>query len=1560
MIKAIILDLDDTLIDTKALKPLRSAGNWREIKKLLNNCSVYEDVLALLKTARSMGVKIAIFTNSPSSYVQSILKHFDISVDYVVAYHDVKNHKPDTEGVDKILAHLGISSKEAIYVGDSDLDKGAAANAGVEFFAVEWGSATYVDSEHVGVSKLSELIGNRHGSKSNGEIRSELKCSGNRLYLGYYLESIKQEVLSFKNGVDTSIDRWSNKAIELTEYFPVIDVVVRSLGHNELKVSGSDKPLDKLALNIANSLSASYKPSLIEKNRELIKSTKISAAERKSQVSGAYSVSYDKTLVPDAAKITFLIVDDVYTSGATTGEISRAISEAYPEARVYIFTLVKTLYRTEADKASVELQHNTQLFADLYNSLDIDSNFDSEQEISKSHRYSGKLVAKNYSANYARTNHNFVFHNLQPYSIASEPSFGSLFSAIQILKNILQRGKPTIASKRLRRAFGLNISESGIETAALALISSKPLEWRRLIRGNEKSGHYPAKRFFDKLIPKYLGKYEFVKQLIVPEVQIFDMTQVYVEHFQNRQVDFFIPQVGLIVEIDGPHHQSSEEADAMRDAFTETLGLKTIRFTTQEIASEGGSFLQKMDLFLGHIERIDHLEQEGALMPPNGITLRDYQSIFTDGVERSDSRLRLTAANRFQLLLLELLERGTLRLCEPSKLLLVNRDGIDFAWDALEDLNELIANLLQLQGIHEGSLDLEIEVLDEAPVNRSGAELIVDFSILERYDDSFQVNLDIIYSRTHYFDFYHHFPDRDGLSIETSTLTDYDSFQMSCTDSIVYSIDLSPNSSQRESLRYFLSNLFLPFLDEVDFREGQVGIIGSALSRHGTIGLLPTGSGKSICYQLSAILQPAVSFVVCPIKSLMYDQKADLDSIGFTRSNYITSDQNADEKAKVQRDFGRGKYFFVFISPERFQTHGFRKEMSSIGLDLTFAYAVIDEAHCLSEWGHDFRTSYLNLANTIEKFSPSATYIGLTATASVNVLKDMQSEFNIPDDYVRTPLDFTREELTFHVIDDKGRKSDAVVKLVAEMEAKWNSSEVSVTKSGIIFTPTVNGSNGCHGLAGHLSSVLNMDVRFFSGTAPKEGNYQGATFDAYKRKVQEDFKLNKYRLLTATKAFGMGVNKGNIAFTIHSGIPSSMEALYQEAGRAGRNKKLFKEEPADCYVLLTKEPNTALLDKIWDSSTNVTDLKAHVKALTRASDVNTNLFLMTNGLDTINDEFKLIAAIYGYLKNNIEKQVITLAARQFGTEKFKFEKAIYRLSQLGVVLDWVIEDFFNGTIQIEFQCLPEKQLEENIKRTVRKYEPNFELDDVFSSENQYYKIICDKLHKGFIDKTQFIFLILLLWSYDHFVYNRRQSLKTVYEHCSELAAGIISEKEFKDRLEGYFKFNESSHLLLQLAESSTDTDLWLSVFFEKSGELSAAEIIGHADLLTLKEQISRFLESYKNNACLNYLSGVVRLTADQFDDADGERRMSSSLDSMLAQDKESAFNLVRKTLQLKPLFSQDAQSRFARLVHEKFDNLSILKEVNEEFGDTYSYHTLLEPLASQLERLTNRYIGINW
>ncbi len=1558
MIKCIVFDLDGTLVNTSALAELRTRGQWREVAEHLHNCVLFDEAAEVLHTARAAGIKVAIFTNSPSNYARLVLKQFDISIDMLVAYHDVRAHKPASEGIDKIRAALGIACEETIFIGDSEEDRQCAHNAQVRFFAAAWGENSSLLSPSTNAAQILELIGaglRRNPSYPNG---TPLLQNGQHFFLGYYLNGVKTEVWSFKDGNKNAIDRWTNKALAVCAAMPPIDVVVRALGHAELAAGRQSTPLDRLGAPLAAAVGARYKPDGLRKSRALVKSTKCTAKERQQQVSGVYSAASGLAGAHDDREVTFLIIDDVLTSGATTEEMARALSATYPHSRVYVFTLVKTLYRAESVRESGEAQHNALLFADLYHTVEPRPNAATPARSKTSPRLV-HLVSKEFSANYAPTNHNFVFQNLTSYSIAAEAESTPILNAVYVLRNILQRGKPTVASRRLRHAFGLNPDDSGLKLSPLALISPHPVEWRRLIKGDSSTGYSPAQRFFDEQIDAHFGDYRFIKQLTLPEVNILDMTQVYVEPFHNCQVDFFIPQAGLIIEIDGAQHEASAAEDDARDAFTQTHGLTTVRFTTEEVASENRSFLRKIDRLLTHLRTVDRLEQDGRLRPPNGLTLRHYRDAYCDGVAIENPALRLTAALRWQLLILELIERGTIRLGQTARVALRNCDGLRFVQAATDDLAELLSHLLVLMNVPDRALKLVVEEVSDLSAAQADETLLIDFSILERFDDTYQVNPQIVYARTHYFDFYRHLPRKNATSMDNCELLDYDFFQISCLKPIRYQLDLSPDSRQRASLRVFLSNLFLPLLGDVDFREGQVGIIGSALSRVGTIGLLPTGAGKSICYQLSAVLQPAISFVVCPIKSLMYDQKADLDAIGFTRSNFITGDQTPDQKRRIQNDFGRGKYFFVFISPERFQTQAFRREMSAIGLDRAFAYAVIDEAHCLSEWGHDFRTSYLNLANTITNLAPEASYIGLTATASVNVLKDIQAEFDIPDENVRTPLDYTRKELSFHVIDDRGRKIDALLRVVGEMEAKWNGAAPSdpAPKAGIVFTPIVNGAKGCYELAGRLASTLNLDVRYFSGSAPR-GHLKPDAFDVYKQEVQNDFKANRYRLLTATKAFGMGVNKGNIAYTVHYGIPGSMEALYQEAGRAGRDKLQFEHQSADCYVLLTREQNTARLDKVWDAATTVAELKESVKGLSRNSDVNTNLFLFTNGLDTINNDFKLLDAIYSYLLQSRDVCTVVATADQFKTQKARFEKAIYRLFQLGIVSDWIVEDFFIGKLAITFSCPSDDQLRHNLEKRLKKYDSGYTLNAIFESSNPFHQLLCERLHNRRINHTQFVFLVLLLWSYDHFAYNRRQSLKTVYEQCGDLAAGRITETDFKNRLEGYFKFSESSHLLSHLAENPADPSVWISVFFEEDAATDGVVLLSPEKLLTLKEQLSRFLESYKDNVCLNYLSGVMRLIADDFGNADGERRMAASLDRLKQGGSLGVEDLIQQTLQLKPLLSVDAQCRYARLIHQTFPDARFIHLINAEFRDPYSYRQLLTPMLSRLQALTNLYKGI--
>jgi ATP-dependent DNA helicase RecQ len=275
MIKCIILDLDGTLVNTSALEELRTQGRWREIPGHLHLCTPYKKVVDVLNTAHASGIKVGIFTNSPSKYVDHILKHFNISVDYVVGFHDVQNHKPASEGVEKILNHFGLNCSKAVYLGDTDDDSTAASIANVEFFAVDWGQVSNVEKSHLGVSRLLERIGTGLGKKLSKHQRVGIIQSGNHFFLGYYTIDTKQEVLAFKDDNQKAVDRWVNKALELSSYLPRIDCIVRALGHAEIEASSAelDLPLDRLGSQLARSLNAAYRPDCLRKSHVLVKSS---------------------------------------------------------------------------------------------------------------------------------------------------------------------------------------------------------------------------------------------------------------------------------------------------------------------------------------------------------------------------------------------------------------------------------------------------------------------------------------------------------------------------------------------------------------------------------------------------------------------------------------------------------------------------------------------------------------------------------------------------------------------------------------------------------------------------------------------------------------------------------------------------------------------------------------------------------------------------------------------------------------------------------------------------------------------------------------------------------------------------------------------------------------------------------------------------------------------------------------------------------------------------------------------------------------------------------------
>jgi ATP-dependent DNA helicase RecQ len=1141
-----------------------------------------------------------------------------------------------------------------------------------------------------------------------------------------------------------------------------------------------------------------------------------------------------------------------------------------------------------------------------------------------------------FTANYSKTNHNFVIQNLLGDRIATE-----YLPSICIIKNIIQRGCPTIASKFVQSKIGeIDLTKS------FPLISQTPPNWERIIRGDRKNNYNPAQKFFDQFIPKYFSEYPFFQQLLIPEVPINLITQIHVLEFEQQQVDFYFPQAFLVIEIDGSQHNAA--TDSNRDRHLAKFGIKTVRITTSELEAESESFQRKLSQIKERIEQVSKLQEEKKKRHSELFSFNDYQNAISDNPDLDGSVYLATSILRFQILILELLEKGKLKFTDNWEFSILCEEQKSFEEIACEDLLQWFDNLFRLQRISFVKPTVKFtRVKTFEALQSSQTQIKIDFSLTKRYTDEFQNHSEIIFVRTDYLEYYRYYKNTNTITPEYVDLEPYNYFQISTAEFVNYKIKIGDEWKPETALSFFLDNIF----GYDTFFQGQLPIIINALSRNDTIGLLPTGGGKSVCYQLAAVLQPAISFVVCPIKSLMYDQKQDLDTIYFTRINHITSDDDGEDKEKIMKEFSEGKFFFIFISPERFQIRAFRQYLLSVNQNHKIAFAVIDEVHCMSEWGHDFRTSYLNLAKTIHRHCNDYRFIGLTATASINVLKDVQLEFGIKQENVKTLTDYTRKELEFEIINDNNNKLREVKTFLTELNNSENilSPQGKDSKCGIIFTPHVNGAKGCFNISLALEQEFRTPIKFYSGQIPRVNQQDVMTttaFEEYKKQVQIEFKKNEFTLLAATKAFGMGVNKGNIHYTIHFGIPGSMESLYQEAGRAGRDKAKFASESARCMVFFTKTTDEDLLQTVWDRETTLSKLVETLPQLD--GDINTNLFLFQVGLDVIKDEYELINKFISEYAIP-SKRSVKVYSRILGSSKFKTEKTIYRLAQLGIVDDWTVSNFFTGEFEVDFGNFSDETIKANLKDTINKYDKEFDFDSLQDNEAYlHYKRIWSK---GATMKDRCI-VLLLQWAYDHFAYNRRQSLKNIYENCDDYISEKIPKEEFKQRLENYFKFSEASYLLQHIAENPNDFYRWFEVFYQTVNNVISNEIINWEQRQSLLANLSRFLESYEYNTGLDFISGVLRLLIDNFENADGKDRFETSFKQIMKYEQEDFDFIFDKLLDIGSIMSNGSKNDLAVSLLTFFpDNPQILKKIQKTLGDEYTTEILLSDFTTRITKI---------
>jgi RecQ family ATP-dependent DNA helicase len=368
-----------------------------------------------------------------------------------------------------------------------------------------------------------------------------------------------------------------------------------------------------------------------------------------------------------------------------------------------------------------------------------------------------------------------------------------------------------------------------------------------------------------------------------------------------------------------------------------------------------------------------------------------------------------------------------------------------------------------------------------------------------------------------------------------------------------------------------VEHLLERFFGFPSFREGQWEIVEQLLRGSSTLGVLPTGAGKTVCFQLPALLQPGLAIVVSPLVSLMDDQVMNLRSMGLDFAGRAHSRLSEDELEEELRRFKEGAYKLFYVSPERFHSQRFISQLAALTKQhsIPISYFVVDEAHLASEWGHDFRPSYLTLPYAREAISPLAPIALLTATAPRPIRDDLAAIFKQSCELTMVlPPTFDRPELSFEVrqVTDDWQREQAVLSLVrSELPRSLGYEDFSelhgiepgeehVLNGGLVFTPwgKPNENRGAIRAASLAASLRDKGLRvedYRSSTAEQE-NLDRA---ALNRHTQERFKRNELPLIVATKGFGTGIDKPDIRYVVHADMPGSMEALYQEAGRAGRD-----------------------------------------------------------------------------------------------------------------------------------------------------------------------------------------------------------------------------------------------------------------------------------------------------------------------------------------------------------------------------------------------------------------------
>lgn len=780
----------------------------------------------------------------------------------------------------------------------------------------------------------------------------------------------------------------------------------------------------------------------------------------------------------------------------------------------------------------------------------------------------------------------------------------------------------------------------------------------------------------------------------------------------------------------------------------------------------------------------------------------NYVSIMSDEQKAKN----LNAVARIQKTFIEAIISERLDTNKQEWKILIIEDNTSVAKISIEDFSETYHNLIAM------TKDYDHMVLPKISVSTQK-----DASSEIEYDAVIDVSIEQICNAKE-VTFSKFKASNDCYFIVRSSEKVYEDRVLYTTERINYKPFVEKNSqgiyhkieAHCSKLRYFLNLIFR----KEDFRPGQLPILNRALQLKSVIGLLPTGGGKSLTYQLAAMLQPAVTLVVDPLKGLMKDQYDGLLNIGIDCISYINSDitKSFEEGRRRELALTGSQVQIMFLSPERLSIYRFREVLRSMRESgVYFAYGVIDEVHCVSEWGHDFRLAYLHLGRNlfnyvlpkeVEGEDNHISLFGLTATASFDVLADVQRElsginaYSLDEDATvryentnRLELQYNvyevdakdapnawavgdiKEEKLLEVINDATQKiveiqdnnaveyikerfierenlKDSAVadKILNEdldvgVENEWYN-HTNTKTAGIVFCTRASGRANLS-VPTVEATLLNRGLRSIS-------TYKGGDDTA----CQDSFLKGRTNIMVATKAFGMGIDKSNVRMTFHLNYPSSLESFVQEAGRAGRDKKMalatIMYSPKKFWVKNVKTNNWQDFSAdymnnkfFYDSNFLGEEFELFVMELLMNNlqvkisneefyDIDKPCIANSQGIVKFINRYKKGQILTYYISYEEDDKVLdgynqslfvksmpvfnTYNARNlknsrgysyirdYGSAVYKdaIQKAIYRMCVIGLIDDFT-EDYSKRTFRITTICQDESEYYEHLRLYYRKY-----------------------------------------------------------------------------------------------------------------------------------------------------------------------------------------------------------------------------------------------------------------